>query len=130
MEGSNPITEKALRMLSDERYRVINKKGITHEADQEYTDFQLIRASSAYMMLPIFVEANYSGAHDKDGNRVPLIWPWPSTWFRADSLDRKHELIKGLQLGLAELERLLFLEDQKRDIPMGKREQDNDIGNH
>lgn len=107
---TNTITETALKLLSEERYRVINVKGLIHRLDQKYEDYELIKAASAYMMLPIFVSSNF---HDRDGNRVPKIWPFPATWFRPDPLDRKHELVKALQFGLAELERIIYQENNR-----------------
>jgi hypothetical protein len=33
------------------------------------------------------------------------IWPWAKTWWKPDLRNRRRDLVRGLALGLAELEK-------------------------
>ena len=76
-----------------ERQRQQSVEGWTPEHDDQYGESQLLWASSCYVLNTI-----------KPFNRMPMDWPWDSSWWKPTNPRR--DLVKAGALILAEIERI------------------------
>lgn len=89
------LTDAAHDVLA-ERRRQIEAEGWTPEHDDEHDSGELADAAACY--------AAYAESH-RMLSRPPLLWPWPSAWWKP-SPDMRRNLVKAAALLLAEIERL------------------------
>ena len=75
-----------------ERERQQSVEGWTPEHDDQYGKSQLLWASSCYLLNTI-----------QPFNRIPMDWPWDSSWWKPTSTRR--DLVKAGALIIAEIER-------------------------
>ncbi|MFV4850505.1 hypothetical protein ACNJNU_13025 [Citrobacter freundii] len=76
-----------------ERQRQQSVEGWTPEHDDQYGKSQLLWASSCYLLNTI-----------QPFNRIPMDWPWDSSWWKPTNSRR--DLVKAGALILAEIERI------------------------
>ncbi|WP_275145326.1 ead/Ea22-like family protein [Citrobacter freundii] len=76
-----------------ERQRQQSVEGWTPEHDGQYGKSQLLWASSCYLLNTI-----------QPFNRIPMDWPWDSSWWKPTNPRR--DLVKAGALILAEIERI------------------------
>ncbi len=76
-----------------ERFRQQSVEGWTPEHDDQYGKSQLLWASSCYLLNTI-----------QPFNRIPMDWPWDSSWWKPTNSRR--DLVKAGALILAEIERI------------------------
>ncbi|HBV0977178.1 TPA: ead/Ea22-like family protein [Citrobacter freundii] len=76
-----------------ERQRQQSVEGWTPEHDDQYGKSQLLWASSCYLLNTI-----------QPFNRIPMDWPWDSSWWKPTNSRR--DLVKEGALILAEIERI------------------------
>ena len=76
-----------------ERQRQQSVEGWTPENDDQYGKSQLLWASSCYLLNTI-----------QPFNRIPMDWPWDSSWWKPTNSRR--DLVKAGALILAEIERI------------------------
>jgi hypothetical protein len=76
-----------------ERQRQRSVEGWTPEHDDQYGKSQLLLASSCYLLNTI-----------QPFNRIPMDWPWDSSWWKPTNSRR--DLVKAGALILAEIERI------------------------
>lgn len=75
-----------------ERFRQQSVEGWTLEHDDQYGKSQLLWASSCYLLNTI-----------QPFNRIPMDWPWDSSWWKPTNPRR--DLVKACALIIAEIER-------------------------
>jgi hypothetical protein len=100
--AQRPLMKEAVRRVELERCRQVVTEGFTPEHDAKYHQVELARAAAAYVTP--------AGWRRVDTNGVPLIWPWPSLWWKPSPQTRAgrlRDLEKAGALILAEMERLL-----------------------
>ena len=85
------LTAAAKDVLA-ERQRQQSVEGWTPEHDDQYGKSQLLWASSCYLLNTI-----------QPFNRIPMDWPWDSSWWNPTSPRR--DLVKASALIIAEMER-------------------------
>ena len=76
-----------------ERQRQQSAEGWAPEHDDQYGKSQLLWASSCYMLNTI-----------QPFNRIPMDWPWDSSWWKPTNPRR--DLVKAGALIIAEIERI------------------------
>ncbi|EIG6597879.1 ead/Ea22-like family protein [Salmonella enterica] len=76
-----------------ERQRQQSAEGWAPEHDDQYGKSQLLWASSCYMLNTI-----------QPFNRIPMDWPWDSSWWKPTNPRR--DLVKSGALIIAEIERI------------------------
>ncbi|EJO8578629.1 hypothetical protein NT934_003992 [Salmonella enterica] len=76
-----------------ERQRQQSVEGWTPKHDDQYGKSQLLWASSCYLLNTI-----------QPFNRIPMDWPWDSSWWKPTNSRR--DLVKAGALILAEIERI------------------------
>lgn len=76
-----------------ERQRQQSAEGWTPEHDDQYGKSQLLWASSCYLLNTI-----------QPFNRIPMDWPWDSSWWKPTNPRR--DLVKAGALIIAEIERI------------------------
>lgn len=91
---------KAMQDVIDERQRQVSAEGWTPEHDDEHTGGELAAAAAQYMLVA------YEQACGEQGPFLPTpdLWPWSRQDFKPK--DQRSNLVRGIALGLAELERL------------------------
>lgn len=89
-----PVTD-AVRDVLAERQRQITEEGFTPEHDDAYQAGDLSNAAACYLMTDPVMDPD---------RPAPVDWPWSATWWKPTS--RRRNLVKGIALGIAELERL------------------------
>ncbi len=90
---------KAIKLISKERTRQIEKEGWTPEHDDEHEGEELAIAAYHYAMP----ESHRITHCETD---VPMHWPWENKWWKPNPKDRIKELVKAGALIVAEIERL------------------------
>lgn len=75
-----------------ERFRQQSVEGWTLEHEDQYGKSQLLWASSCYLLNTI-----------QPFNRIPMDWPWDSSWWKPTNPRR--DLVKACALIIAEIER-------------------------
>lgn len=83
----------AVQSVISERQRQQSVEGWTPEHDDQYGEFQLLWASSCYVLNTI-----------QPFNRIPMDWPWAPEWWKPTNPRR--DLVKAGALILAEIERI------------------------
>ncbi|MEB0992373.1 ead/Ea22-like family protein [Citrobacter freundii] len=83
----------ALLDVISERQRQRAVEGWTSEHDDQYGKSQLLWASSCYLLNTI-----------QPFNRIPMDWPWDSSWWKPTNPRR--DLVKAGALIIAEIERI------------------------
>ncbi|EPJ7090391.1 hypothetical protein NK529_004854 [Citrobacter amalonaticus] len=83
----------AIMNVIAERHRQMIAEGWTPENDDKYGKSQLLWASSCYVLNVI-----------QPFYRVPMDWPWESSWWKPTNPRR--DLVKAGALILAEIERI------------------------
>lgn len=92
-------TIQALEPVMHERFRQIEDEGYSVEHDDKHDRGEIAQAASVYLM-PAGMREQY------EDDEHPTYWPWSAESWKPTPDDRERELIKGLALGLAELERI------------------------
>lgn len=91
--AESELSQAAQDVLT-ERARQQDQEGYDAATDDAHTAGELARASACYMLRAAAIPAS----------RSTFSWPFsPATWKPSD---RRRDLVKGLALGLAELERI------------------------
>lgn len=116
----------ALQLIHEERERQINVKGWTPEHDRHHTAGELANAAASYALTPdirlklaiqesprITKFAVCLGDHKE--LCPPIIWPFEEDAFKATPEDRLRELAKAGALIVAEMERLMTLENKNAE---------------
>lgn len=83
----------AVQSVISERQRQQSVEGWTPEHDDQYGEYQLLWASSCYVLNTI-----------QPFNRIPMDWPWAPEWWKPTNPRR--DLVKAGALILAEIERI------------------------
>ncbi|HDS1829553.1 TPA: hypothetical protein UMZ03_001368 [Stenotrophomonas maltophilia] len=123
--------QTALGLIADERHRQIDEKGYSAEHDDEHAQEELA-AAAAFYLLPSWMNQDVVSV---DANGAMEISPLqqlvagsafnPSAWEGLTRLEddpeddvdiRIQNIVRGLALGTAELERLLRLRDNQEGI--------------
>lgn len=99
-----------------ERIRQIQAHGYLPAYDDQYTNGELVAAALCY------IEEAYCQDHEPARSQhlrgiVPEHWPWPDAAWKPSSSTRRN-LVKGLALGIAEVERLDRLEAKHQEEPV------------
>jgi hypothetical protein len=92
--GAAPVTD-AVRDVLAERKRQISDEGWTPEHDDAYQAGDLANAAACYLKTDPVMGLD---------RPAPVDWPWSATWWKPTS--RRRDLVKGIALGIAEVERL------------------------
>lgn len=92
-------------LIAEERQRQIYKEGFTPEHDKQWEHGQLVKAAACYLARPSWVD-------------TPLWphWPFDISWWKPTPQDRIRELQKAGALIAAEIDRLLKVESNGRNI--------------
>jgi hypothetical protein len=90
--------------VSQERYRQITAERFSSEHDDVYRHQELVRAAICYLIQYIVDVANVNIANSIE-NIISFVWPWNPLWWKPK--DPLRNLVRGLALGVAELDRLL-----------------------
>ena len=77
-----------------ERRRQIEVEGWSADHDEKYPMGELARAGAAYLIS--------GGGNGFAGKKV---WPWGREWWKPDRKSPRRDFVRGLALGLAELEK-------------------------
>lgn len=85
-----------------ERFRQIIDEGYSVEHDDKHVNGEIAEAAACYIIPPC--DCGDFDCPARAG--VPKRWPWEPEAWKPTPNDRERELIKGLALGLAELERI------------------------
>lgn len=100
----------ALVDVMNERRRQQEKEGWTPEHDDQHDDFSLAKAASVYFACASAGTADRA-VMDEFGLRgtpgeLQKLWPlsWDIAWLKPKS--RRQDLVRGVALGLAEIERI------------------------
>jgi hypothetical protein len=84
-----------------ERRRQVEAEGFTPEHDDQWSDYELARSASEYVLVAATNPASrrwFGAGTPSDG------WPFPAEWWKPTT--RRHDLVKAGALILAEIERL------------------------
>lgn len=84
----------AMRAVIAERHRQIEVEGWDIKHDDDHGRGELARAGAAYLI---------AGAGSPISGKK--LWPWSAEWWKPDTIRPRHNLVRGLALGLAELEK-------------------------
>jgi hypothetical protein len=104
-----------------ERFRQIEGEGWSIEHDDAHEPGDLAKAGAAYLYAASVVDRSFRDklrnpafkAHSAAGLVIRSLWPWSWDWWKPDVDDRRHDLIRGCALGLAEGEKF----DRQRKRP-------------
>ncbi|WP_436879437.1 hypothetical protein [Escherichia coli] len=83
----------AVQSVISERQRQQSVEGWTPEHGDQYGEYQLLWASSCYVLNTI-----------QPFNRIPMDWPWAPEWWKPTN--QRRDLVKAGSLILAEIERI------------------------
>jgi hypothetical protein len=89
-----PALSPAVADVLAERRRQIEEEGFTPERDDRYPDCEIACAAACYLAFTLSYPPGDPVRH----------WPWAKEWWKP-SEDRRRNLVKGVALGLAEIER-------------------------
>lgn len=95
-----------------ERARQIEAEGWTEEHDDAHENGELALAASCYMAHPRGGAVPVPG---KGKRTIPDLWPWDAEWWKPGGkalADYRARLVKGVALGLAEIERVDRIGDE------------------
>jgi hypothetical protein len=95
----------AMHAVIAERFRQIEGEGFGHTHDDAHAAGELARAGACYLAI----------AGRGEVSDPPRLWPWADQWWNPK--DTRRDLVRGLALALAELERF----DRKRKEKNGER---------
>lgn len=110
----NKYKDRAFNMAKEERDRQIQLYGYDLKHDIAFErDSELAQAAIAFLLLGI--------DSSRQGYGADFHWPWPKEFFKPTPDNRKRELTKAAALVLAELERILALEDGYMPLPQKPR---------
>lgn len=96
----------AMQAVIAERHRQQASEGWDNAHDDDHAHGELAQAGAAYLV---------SGAGKQFW--ASRIWPWAQDWFKPDTIRPRRDLVRGLALGLAELERF----DRTKKSPKQKQ---------
>lgn len=91
-----------IEIIAEERKRQIEKEGWTAEHDSEHRTNDLALAAGAYAMP----EEARTFMLTKEGEYLPIFWPFDSKWWKPSPNDRVKELAKAGALIAAEIDRI------------------------
>ena len=111
------FTDRILSLVRDERIRQIQAEGYDSDHDKRYVRQEIARAAATYI-LP----EKYRG---KCVNDFPFMYPWNRDTWKPTPNNRLRELVKGLALAVAEVERLARLHNY--DSELGISNQDAEV---
>lgn len=109
---------KAIELINKERDRQITDEGRTSEHDDLHTDGQLAMAAACYASPEdIYVERLTPVTDGSDIADIDFFdpWPWDAESNKRTKHDRVRQLVVAGALIVAELERLLRMEDEKEN---------------
>jgi hypothetical protein len=95
-----------IELIAAERKRQIEEEGWTAGHDDQHKDGELAKAAASY-------------AYPHEGyvyNRRAALWPWADEWYRPTPDNRIRELVKSGALVVAEIDRLLRLEEKTKEV--------------
>lgn len=108
------LTSPALRMLIAERIEQIEVHGHLPDTDMAYQDAELALAAKSY--IDTYVDLEVRPDLVRAPGDMPESWPFSDLFWKEPTPDQRAKaLVKGLALGLAELDRLLAAMDLARD---------------
>lgn len=93
---------RAAMLVIEERCRQVEIEGYSVEHDDKHVNGELANAAACYIIPPCDCGDSDCPARTV----VPDRWPWEEDAWKPSPDDRERELVKGLALGLAELERI------------------------
>lgn len=88
-----PLSPGMLAVIA-ERRRQIEVEGWDAAHDADHSRGEMAKAAAAYLLS--------FGGHQTHARR---LWPWGGHWWKPDSVRPRRDLVRGLALGLAELEK-------------------------
>lgn len=91
-----PSLSHAIALVLDERYRQVHSHGWTPEHDDTHTEEELLDAGISYATMASSVAST---------DATPAMWPPKWEWSPEGKEDMDTNLVKGIALLLAELER-------------------------
>lgn len=89
-----PLSPGMLAVIA-ERRRQIEVEGWDAGHDAGHNEGDLARAGAAYLL-------SFAGL----GYLASQVWPFEERWFKPDTIRPRRDLVRGLSLGLADLEKL------------------------
>lgn len=96
-------------MIAAERQRQIEVHGYDSEHDKEYPSIEFVQAAVTYLILALRANDMNLRGDSKAVETLKLIgigaWPWNECTLKP-SLDFKRNIVKGLALGAAALDRI------------------------
>lgn len=111
-----------LELIAKERRRQVEKIGWSAEHDDNHKEGELAMASATYIApekIYYYCEAEsdfFINSGDRGDRRLQpaqyrFAWPFDEKWYKPTPEDRIREIVKGLALGLAEIDRLQRLKN-------------------
>lgn len=98
---------QAIQLIAKESERQIVEEGFTPEHDAQHKNGELSQAAAAaYAAAEVFRKKS-----TPTDNCTPYIWPFEKEWWKPSPDDRIRELVKAGALIVAEITRLLSIED-------------------
>lgn len=104
------VHEEAMRLVTEERKRQVDKEGFGLQHDDEHTNFQLRDAAICYLLGMPRTDHNKFDWKDV----IKAIWPWDWKWWKPDNKAGLRCLVVAAALILAEIERLIRWEIKER----------------
>ncbi|KEZ00637.1 hypothetical protein AI27_05595 [Sphingomonas sp. BHC-A] len=100
------LTSPGLRALIAERLEQIEKHGHLPDTDMGYQGAELALAAKSY--IDTYIDLELRPDMVREPGDLPESWPFADLYWKEPSPEQRAKaLIKGLALGLAELDRLL-----------------------
>lgn len=99
-----PLSPAMLAVIA-ERRRQIDTEGWSTEHDDAHVQGELATAGAAYL---ISAGGDYEFAAS--------LWPWQESWWKPDAVRPRRDLVRGIALGIAELEKFDRTKKTKRTI--------------
>lgn len=115
------IASPGVAMVLAERARQVREEQFSAEHDDRYIEGELGLAAACYIAHPRI--ASDSRLAFVQGVLIPELWPWDRQWWKPGGktlADYERRLVKGLALGIAELERLQRLDRVAAERVEGK----------
>lgn len=91
-----------IELIAEERRRQIEVEGWTKASDSRYTNGELAAAAISYACPSDLRSCKVI----RNGNKLPLYWPWDEKWWKPTPDNRIKELSKAGALIAAEIDRL------------------------